>query len=202
MSLLPLIARSWAAQLVSHTRQVSSMHGVGRLRCSDICDFEWQLRVADFRAVEVACGSKRDRRTFKFGGWQQSLVPPAPMRSFTFDGLGQVPLVATVCFQAIWQWSHQVNRGVRCKSSVATQCSRRAHVGRPSTLPAAAAHTKRRRARPRGVSGQLALSQTSRRPASRMTAIPHAPALRQAALAVVAVRRTCPRQWAAASNLI
>lgn len=38
--------------------QVSSMHGVGRLRCSPICDFEWQLRVADFRAVEVPVGRK------------------------------------------------------------------------------------------------------------------------------------------------
>lgn len=42
--------------------QVTSIHGVGRLRCSPICDFEWQLRVADFRAVKVACGSIRARR--------------------------------------------------------------------------------------------------------------------------------------------
>ena len=39
------------------------MHGVDRLRCSPICDFEWQLRVADFRAVEVASGSETDSQS-------------------------------------------------------------------------------------------------------------------------------------------
>lgn len=50
------------------------MQGVGRLRSSPICDFEWQLRVAEFRAVEVACGPRppvQHRQQLSLAGRQE-----------------------------------------------------------------------------------------------------------------------------------